>query len=144
MSYTAGEPPALWKVLITICIYLINGEIINFLRYFREEEIQINYVRESFFQSVPTKWTLIVILLRFVGGEPIWITYQKASPDNLSGSAAWIGGAVKIGGMNASYYMTHSETIVKEQVDAVFTWFTKPKVGIIITISSSAPNRPKI
>ena len=59
------------------------------------------------------------------GGEPIWVTYQKASRDHRSAMAIWPGGNADVNGIGATYRLRNDLKGINfiERINAIIKWF---------------------
>ena len=63
------------------------------------------------------------------GGEPIWVTYQRAASYHRSGMVIWPGGNAEVNGVKATYRVPNDNSMpFKERVDNIIKWFTMEEV----------------
>ena len=65
------------------------------------------------------------------GGEPIWVTYQKASPSDHAAVAVWPGSTTELNGVIADYQLPQENDIpFTKRIEAIVKWFTQEDVSI--------------
>ena len=69
------------------------------------------------------------------GGEPIWVTYQRAASYHRSGMVIWPGGNAPVNGILPTYRVPPDNTMpFNERVDNIIQWFTMEEVRICMSV----------